>query len=435
MSLPETIFEKLSLKDLGRHLANYLDLYIKPLTVWRKIISNRTTSYNLLILHIVYYALFTFLFIEKEIIFSIAYVIVEIGLTVIPFLIFLIPFLLFIKISNKKIKWTRLFRLFVILKLQFLPIVVLIVLFAKWSETESPLLLLDNTVWLLWISLIILLPLIMSLKIWFRAVWIIVNYVFFILFFVITSLLIERLNELEPLFEKLSINTPNGEFRNFSIKHNHSDLFIEDKYFLMIFRIPKKDKLEFVRAQFVTMPLYISFKQTKINFNSIILKRTDSLRKVKDTVDVGKNWIDSLTLYPKSNELTLAKLDSFKNSFDEIFFSDFKLTKQLKDSATYKSNRHHFQLYYDYLNNYQIPFHDLKKFFKIRNSKKIETVLLDNDHVGFMYQVDSMYYYEKKRDYLASKKSMENRTDKADFIMTILFYPVDLILDTFGFYD
>ena len=92
MGLFEDILSKLTLKELGTHLGNYADLYANPIKVWKKIISNRSEGYNLLVLHLIYYCIFIF-FIVKEITLAIPLVILEAAITIIPLFLFLIPFL------------------------------------------------------------------------------------------------------------------------------------------------------------------------------------------------------------------------------------------------------------------------------------------------------------------------------------------------------
>ena len=121
MNFFEELISKLSVKTIGTHLANYASLYTKPLKTWRKVISNRKDGYDLMILHLIYYCIFLFLII-KNITTTISLVLLEAVITIIPTLVFITPFLLFVKLYKKKIRWTKMFRLFLILKLQFIPV-------------------------------------------------------------------------------------------------------------------------------------------------------------------------------------------------------------------------------------------------------------------------------------------------------------------------
>lgn len=429
MGLEERVLAKLSVKELGQHLSNYIDLYLSPLAVWRKIIGNRSSSYNLVILHIIYYSFFVLLVAQKPYGFSLLYVVIELGITIIPFLIFFLPFKLFTRLFNKKIKWNRLFRLFIILKLQFLPIFISIVLFARWSESEAPYTIIENLIWVLWIALIIVMPLLVAIKSWQKVLWIFVNYICFLFFLILFSSTVSRFVDLEATLDKVSITTPNNEFRSFQIQSPHSEMFIENDYVLLILKKPKNESLQIVRTQFVTLQLLASFKITEANQARRRLVKADSLRRTKDTINISKTWIDSLTVYPTRRELSLAKLDTLKDEFDKMFDLDFELTKKLKDSAIFESNRRYFQSLHKYLDNYQRLFSDLGVFYKASKNENAEIVFLEDDYYASLNKIDSLYYVDIRTDYKTNENELERRAYKADFMSSLVLYPLHLISD------
>src|SRR5690349_415045 len=171
MDIIDKIFGSLNIKALGQHLANYLELYTHPLSVWKKVISNRKTSYDITVLHLIYYLTFVLLLIDQSTK-AIVYVLAEAAATIIPFLLLFIPFRMLTKAFKKKIRWNRLFRLLLILKLQFCPILVVVILAIRFFESESLFIVLDNLIGLFIIVLIITMPLVLALHHWQKVVWI-----------------------------------------------------------------------------------------------------------------------------------------------------------------------------------------------------------------------------------------------------------------------
>ena len=56
----EKILPKLTIKELGSHLANYAKFYTNPIATWKQAIVNRKSAYNYVILHLIYYSIFVF---------------------------------------------------------------------------------------------------------------------------------------------------------------------------------------------------------------------------------------------------------------------------------------------------------------------------------------------------------------------------------------
>ncbi len=435
MSIEETISKKISIREFGRHLAAYFDLYTKPVNVWRKVISNRSTSYNLVILHIVYYTFFVLLLIQKSYSFSIFYVALEIGITIIPFLIFFLPFKIFTSLFKKKLKWNRLFRLFIIIKLQFLPILILIILFAQWSDNEDPYIIVENLIWILWLALMFIFPILLSIKLWQKALWILSNYICFLVFLMMVGIAVSQISNSDSLIDKISVGTPNSEYNNSYLKRSLSEVMIADDYLILLLRKPEGEMTKLIRTQFVSHQLLKSFKITDANQTRKRIKDIDSLKRISDTTRLGKTWIDSLTFYPKNEELTLKKLDSLKREFDRLFTNDLKLMALLKDSAKFQSNRTYFSAFYDYLDNYQRIFIDEDILSKVlsKHGNEAEIISLGDYYYVSLDKIDSTFYIDKKKNYLELETQLEERADKANFIASIMLFPLDKISDLFDY--
>ena len=438
MSLFESTLSKLTLKELGTHLRNYADLYANPIKVWKKIISNRNESYNLLILHLIYYCIFIF-FIVKEITLAIPIVILEAAITIIPLLLFLIPFLFFVKVFKKQYKLTKLFRLFLIIKLQFIPIFILSYLLVDYLRIENLYLLTDNLIGIIWLAFMIIFPSIINMKFWRKLIWIFSNYVFFLLGISIIAFTFDKIDGSGKIFEKLSIASPNTEYSNFEVKELYSPfLFIDSLYFVHI-KAKNDTTLHVYKTQFVSFALSKSFLQSKINKLNSDIQLLDSLavlhnKKYNDTIPIHSKNVSSISKIDR--ELTLPYLDTLKLELDKKFNLLLAESKKLKDSAKFESNRHYFSVLSNYLEMYQNSYIDKVEISKIVHTSAIDgTVKFDKENWGTMFKVDSNYYNITKNQLQKIELSFARRSSKATFIFNILFYPEEFVLDKLGYFD
>lgn len=438
MSLFESTLSKLTLKELGSHLGNYADLYAKPIKVWKKIISNRSEGYNLLILHLIYYSIFLF-FVIKEITLAIPIAILEVAITIIPLLLFLTPFLFFVKVFKKQYKWTKLFRLFLIIKFQFIPIFILLYLLVKYLKIENLYLLTDNFIWIIWIAFIIVFPIIINLQFWRKLIWIISNYVFFLLGLSLIAYSFDKVDGSGKIFEKLSIESPNTEYSNFEMKGLYSPLlFIDTLYFVHI-KAKNDTTLQVYKTQFVSFDLCNSFLQSKIKKLNSDIQLLDSLtilhnKRYNDTIPIHNKNVSSIN--NNDRKLTIPYLDTLKSELDKKFNLLLTETRKLKDSAMFESNRHYFLALSNYLEAYQNSYIDRVEMSKIVNTSTIYgTIKFDKENWGTMFKVDSSYYNATKNQLLKIESTFAKRSRRATFIFNILFYPEEFVLDKLGYFD
>jgi len=394
------ILLKLNVKEFGTHLSNYIDLYIKPLTVWRKIISNRSSSYNLTILHIFYYSIFVLIFINKPKSLISKYIVLEIIVTIIPFLVYLVPFKLFTQLFKKKVKWNRMFRLFLIFKLQFLPIIILLILFARWTKNESPYIIIENLAGLLWLFFIVILPLSLPLKKWQKILWIFNNYIFTILFSFGVFIFLKNINDLDFL-EKISPNTPNQEYQIFNMKSPQSTYSIEDNYYLKIINNNKTSSQ--TENQFVSTEL--------LNLYFSIYSKTE--------LNDLKRQLDSMSL-------NIEKFTSLRKKINSEIRKDLELTNELKSSSNFKTNRKYFASINKYLIEYEKIFINKNIFNKLnkRNPKIIE---LKKDQFAILYEIDNSNLTELKNEYFKLEKGLDMRANKTHFLITKIFFPLEYL--------
>ena len=438
MSLLETTLSKLTLKELGTHLGNYADLYVKPVNVWKKIISNRKEGYNLLILHLIYYSIFVF-FLVKEVTLAIPIAILDAALTIIPLLFFLIPFFFFVKVFSKQFKWTKLFRLFLILKLQFIPVFILLYLLVEKLKVENLYLFTDNFLWVILLAFIIIFPTIININFWKKLIWIFSNYFFFLVGTSILAFFIAKIDGSGKIFEKLLNESPNTEYSNFEIKELYSPLLFNDTFYFVHIKAQKNTTLYVSKVQFVSFDLHKSFLQSKIIKLSSDIQLLDSLtilhnKKYNDTIPIHKTDISS---FDKSvRELTLPYLDILKIELDKKINLLLTESKKMKDSAKFESNRQYFSALINYLEAYKKSYVDKTEIRKIIKTSTIEgTIRFDKENWGTLFKVDSNYYDTTKNRLRQIELSFEKRSHRATFIFDILFYPVEFVLDNLGYFD
>lgn len=438
MSLFENTLSKLTLKELGTHLGNYADLYANPIKVWKKIISNRNEGYNLLILHLIYYSVFIF-FIVKEITLAIPVTILEAAITVVPLMLFLIPFIFFVKSFKKQYKWKKLFHLYLIIKLQFIPIFILLHLLVEYLKIENLYLITDNFIWLIWLAFIVVFPIIIKLNIWKKMIWIISNYIFFLLGFSLIAFCFDKVDRSGKIFEKLSIDSPNTEYLNFEVKGLYSHLlFIDTLYFVQV-KAKNDTNLQVYKTQFVSFELRESFLQSKINKLNSEIKLIDSLtilhnKKFNDTIPVHKK--NTSPLNSSERELTISYLDTLKQELGKKFNLLLIESKKMKDSAKFESNRQYFLALTNYLEAYQNSYIDKVEISRIVNSSVVDgTIKFDKENWGVMFKVDSNYYDATKSNLLKIESTFAKRSKRAAFISNILFYPEEFVLDKLGYFD
>lgn len=437
MGLLEDIVSKLNPKEVGIHLDNYAQLYIKPLKIWRKVIGNRKDSYDLIILHLIYYCAFVF-FIKKDIVTAIPIVILECVLTIIPLTVFIIPFIFYVKVFKKSYTWNKLFRLLLVLKLQFFPIFIIGILFVDSMRVESLYIFIENFALIIWLSFIVTFPLIIKLGIWRKLLWISTNYVFFVLAVVVFIFVFEKIDNTEKLFKKLSIKTPHSEYLDFELKELYPLPFNDEYYFTLI---EKKNKSNYLvkDAQFVSFDLQRSFHYSG---TKVLRENIRTLKYLKNrNYKLNKKLMNErykmyYTKIDTTKLLTLEMLDSLKHSFNLQFYALLKGSKMMKDSAKFESNREYFSVLTEYLQLYERSYTDRDEMNKIINTSKIDDVAkLDSSYIGVMYKIDPEYYSSYKKQLNTMESKFAERSYKSTFIFSIIFYPIEIILEIFNYYD
>lgn len=280
-------------KFLGRHCLNYIHLYTKPLMMWRKMVSPLTDGVPILITQLLYLlVVLIFVFnVSKEL--AVPYLFAEVLLTCIPFIWLFIPFLFFRWLFRKSLTAGQLFRLLVVLKLQFIVVLgVLAFLLVKY-KSETAYLVLDNLIWTLGLLFISVLPLVLKLAWWEKIVWMVGNYVFFLLWIVGIGFLLTSLPDFNRLERSVSLPSPTTEYFELTERYAaaHQSLLPQ---ILFLAKRNESDSGYLVQTQYVTISLSELFlheyrKEQAINSAELALMH-DIVR------DSSANALDSASI-------------------------------------------------------------------------------------------------------------------------------------------
>lgn len=427
----ESILNKLTIKELGKHLSNYANLFIRPIESWKKSIGLRSQSYDFVILHLVYYTIIL-LIILRDLYIALPLCLFEVIMTLIPFLIFIIPFKILVNIFKIKLKWLHLFRLFLIIKLQFLPVFILLYEIAIRAESESLYIIVDNFIWLIWLGFIFIMPSILKIKFFQKAIWIFLNYLSFLVILSTIVTVFSKIDLLGNIGDKLMLITPDKEYSNFNVNSSNSTLFLQDSMYLLIGKEETPQLVTYQETQFVSLGLAILFNNTVKNRNVIYMIEIDSSLCVLDRNRVSKK--DSLLAFLEIEELTKSKLDSFRLVTNNMIETDLELTDSLKTKAKFKSNREFFDAQNNFLNDYYNSYSDNKRINKVlEKAHKDQLIKLDNGQYVAMYILNKSAYSSTKERYVELKNKLDKRSTRANFLMNIVLYPLEKIYDIIEF--
>jgi len=87
-------------------------------------------------------------------------------------------------------------------------------------------------------------------------------------------------------------------------------------------------------------------------------------------------------------------------------------------------------LYYEYLKHYENLFvnPEIPKEI-LANIKPQSTVVIDNEETVAYYELSDEYIYSNKNELKELKEKLDKRESKSNFILNLMFYPLEKILD------
>lgn len=120
-------------KTIADNFQKYIRIYTHPFDSYKKVLTTRKTSLEFITLHLIYYGVILFL-ISKSFLSVLTIIGLELIMTLIPFIVFLTPFLIAKKVIGFKNRVNRLFRIILLIKLQFLPIFALTLITCEFHK-------------------------------------------------------------------------------------------------------------------------------------------------------------------------------------------------------------------------------------------------------------------------------------------------------------
>lgn len=416
MGVFESIFENISLKAVGIHLRNYANLFVKPVYVWKQVLSPRKTSYDLVVLHVIYYSLFLFLFLEEYKL-AVLCAVLDVVMTCIPYLILLPSFLLVKQINNLHFHSYRLFRLCLILKIQIATILAPLYILNDKIKSDELTILFTNTPWVGVFLFIVVLPLLTKVSWIWRILWIGLNYIFLNVFCLTVY---KTVPENIGSYVANTSHSPDNEYINFVLEYNDPFVVIEPRYMFVLMKDCNGNRLCFSQAQFVSKTLYLGFLIAETNESRRTLFKRDSTYKLK------------YKLYPKEEELTEKLLPKLREQLNEIFYTSLKMITKYKDSTKYSSNKNYFTLLYNRHKLYEKPFLDVTRTAELIETAKETRLISFNDSViGVLIPNDTTKLGFLKQKIKTQEEYIENRMLKSSFLMRQFLYPFFWLIEKY----
>ncbi|MEL0456344.1 hypothetical protein WJN01_08910 [Flavobacteriaceae bacterium SZ-1-7] len=436
-----SFFNKNTINKIGEYFSVFIDLYIKPLKSWKRIISQRKTSLEYFIIYILFYSAIVYL-ISWDLEQAITKVFLTLILTLIPFLLLLIPFLVFTKLAKKRIKANRLYRLLVVFEIQLLPLIHFPNLVANWGDVELPYLISSNFLALQGLLCMFVLPLIIKINVWKKLCWIMCNYILVAIFGYTMYKIHNTPNDLSTILEKADYYTPKDEFGKIWSNYKKTDWYLDKDMFYVF--VKKKDSglVKINKVQFSTTYTSEFILQTLENkLNKLPLGYIKSIRpdifyndnpfEIYNKVTSYLESINSSHLFEPIGEKELNQLDSLQTEFNKIFYHDIKFMDSLQNYAKYKSNRE----YASYVSNYISQFDSIVTEEK-QLKKLIETTTpyyklkIDSSQYILAYNIDKeLIKYPRKGIEDSNIKLYKRYNEDYYIIANIIFYPLNKLIN------
>ncbi len=434
-------FNKNTINKIGEYFSVFIDLFIKPLKSWKRIISQRKTSLEYFVIYILFYSAIVYL-ISWDLEQTITGVFLTLILTLIPFFLLLIPFLVFTKLAKKRIKANRLYRLLIVFEIQLLPLIHFPNLVANWGDVELPYLISSNSLAIKSLLCMLVLPLIIKINIWKKLCWIMCNYLLVAIFGYMMYKIHNESNDLATIIEKADYYTPKDEFEKIWSNYKKIDWYLDkDKFYVFVKKkesgLFKINNIQFsttYTSEFIMQSL--ENKLNKLPLGYIAQIRPDIFSKnnpfeIYNKVYSHLEYINATHLFEPFGEKELNKLDSLRLEFNKKFYHDIKFMDSLQNNAKYKSNREYASNIYNYISQFDSIVADEKRFTKLIETTTPNFKLkIDNSKYLLAYDVDKkVIKYPRKRIEDSNIKLNKRYYKDYHIIDNIIFYPLNKIIN------
>lgn len=430
----ENLFPKLSLKALRVHLTHFINLFINSRTQLKKSLSNRKEGKFLFVNYLIYFFLIILLIISEPTL-TIKIFILELSTTLLPFLIFIAPFTFFVKKYNKKLNYQNLFKFLITLKIPLVVIILILEFIINLTGNEMFFIIINNINWIFWLVAIVALPLFLRLSPQQKIIWIIINYFWLNVCFLLLSnikpfdykkairLVSKPYFEKNPNLKYLEGNVFYEEFEPFSpdieysmFRLNSKRINIIDSHYVVYLK-PINNKVAILGTQYLSDTLELTIKN----------KFYKELRKSGLTLE-NLQYLDSIHFITEGvNKETLDTLRSIFN----IKFEQYKAyVKELENNCSFSSNEKYFSTLYEYLNSYE-SIHTEWKYIDsiVKYSRSMLTTKIEDSLYLVVLRLPTKYYPKYKYELDLLDEKFQKRHLISDLLMRIVLFPERFVIN------
>jgi len=331
-------------KKIKKWLDDYFRMFANPLQAWQKSFKSNRKAYDYVLFQSKFFLIFLIIWIPLDINSAIRILFADILNTAIYTLPLLLVFHFYITRNDKDKKWNNLFRLFVIIKFQFLPVIIVVYYILRFLKLEM----LIDVVYPILLALVacfISAGVFLSYKGKRKKIkLILMNTLALILWLSVVALAMQLIpmgissgttNLFDKYIEKVSTITPISEIEYFDIENDFG--LIDDKALLVL--EPKGDSLfQFKRAQFLNNELMMEVVRHEMLELSTSIKALDSVNKVYEHAR-------DLVVQEKMKDfvpLNTSKIDSAWQSNSKAYYATIEQIKIKKRNTSFSISKEYF---------------------------------------------------------------------------------------------
>ena len=199
------------------------------------------------------------------------------------------------------------------------------------------------------------------------------------------------------------------EITTFWAKSNHPYLYIDENYF--IYSTYECEKLEGCEIAYYTTELI-----TNSFINTFVSTESGYTHKLK-------------------YKFTTALLDSIVQQLEQDINADIKLVEDLSQDVKFHSTKEFLDTYSNFLLTYQKIHKSPELIKKAFSEGEIDAIYNSEQHNFVLIKTDKAIYKGLDNQFRNLDASITRRMDISYFVTNILFYPLELVVDHFGYYD
>jgi hypothetical protein len=274
---------------------------------------------------------------------------------------------------------------------------------------------------------------------------------------------------INKLQSKQLLISPNAEYQNLRENCFYSSLMIDDSRCIVIMKKDSLNKNKIYKTQIMTYKLDLLFSEADYNQNTrranliidemnahifdakntiresnkIIIDRNDILKKLKWDVKLldthvykGPEKAKKILERDEYKDLSLTILKTHDSLLQKDIQQFHTISRKNYDLAKFESNKEYFGNLSSYLSFYDSLFLDSSNIYREINIDTPEhEILLENNYIAKTYRITSPNINLTKSKLIGLEKEYNLREAKSNFIMNIIFLPIDYLMDISDFDD